>query len=116
MELLVRLLIMAVIVLVTAALLPGATVKNFWTSLLVAIVIALLNTFLLPIMVFITLPVTIVTFGLFLFILNAFIIWLSSKIISGFHIRNFWWALAFALIISIIHSVFGISGAQFKLN
>jgi putative membrane protein len=115
MEILIRLLIMAVIVMVTAAILPGATVKSFWASVLVAIVIAVLNTFLLPIMVFITLPVTLVSFGLFLFVLNAFIIWLSAKIVKGFYIRNFWWALGFAIIISIIHSVFGISGAEYKL-
>lgn len=89
--------------------------KNFWSSLVVAIVIALLNSFLLPVMVFITIPITIITFGLFLFVLNAFIIWLASAIVKGFYVENFWWALAFAIILSLFHSLFGISGSQFKL-
>ncbi len=115
MELIIHLLIMAVVVMVTAAILPGTTVKNFWSSLLVAIVIALLNSFLLPAMVFITIPITIITFGLFLLVLNAFIIWLAAAIVKGFYVENFWWALAFAIILSLFHSLFGISGSQFKL-
>ncbi len=115
METLIHLFIMAVIVMITAAILPGATVRNFWTSLIVAIIIGLLNSFLMPILIFITIPITVVTFGMFLLVLNAFVIWLAAAIVKGFYVENFWWALAFAAIISIFHAVFGISGPEYKI-
>lgn len=116
MEILLHLLLMALIVMLTAALLPGTRVKGFWSSLAVAIVIALLNFFLKPFMILITLPITILTFGLFLFVLNALVVWLAAALVKGFYVRNFGWAMLFALVLSFFHWLFGISGSQYALN
>lgn len=102
MNLLINMLILTVAVLLASYLLPGVTVKSFWTALVVAIVLALLNTFVKPIMVFLTIPFTIITFGLFLLVINALIILLASAIVPNFKVDNFWWALIFSIILSII--------------
>ena len=102
MNLLINMLILTVAVLLASYLLPGVTVKSFWTALVVAIVLALLNTFVKPIMVFLTIPFTIITFGLFLLVINALIILLASAIVPNFKVDNFWRALIFSIILSII--------------
>jgi putative membrane protein len=86
--------------------LPGITVENFWVALIVAALLALLNVTLKPILVVLTIPVTILTLGLFLLVINALIILLADALISGFMVSNFWWALAFSLILSIVTSLF----------
>jgi putative membrane protein len=98
----VQILILTVAVMLTSYLLPGVYVRSFWSALLVAIVLALLNAFVKPVMVFLTIPFTIVTFGLFLFIINALIIMLASAIVGGFEVKGFWWALLFSIILSLI--------------
>jgi putative membrane protein len=86
--------------------LPGVTLENFWYALLVAAVLSLVNVLLKPLLVILTIPVTIVTFGLFLLVINAFIIMLVDYVVPGFEVRGFWWALAFSLILSIFNSMF----------
>ena len=98
----VQILIVTVAVILTSYLLPGIYVKSFWTALIVAIVLALLNTFVKPIMEFILLPITYLTFGLFLFVINALIIMLAGKIVKGFEVKGFWWALILSIILSLI--------------
>lgn len=95
MDMLLHLLLMALIVMLTAAILPGTHVKGFWSSLVVAIVIALLNFFIKPFMILITLPITILTFGLFLFVLNALVVWLAACPCERFLCEKFWLGLAF---------------------
>lgn len=99
----VQILILALAVIFTAYLLPGVSVKSFWTAILVALVIAVLNFFVKPLMIWLTIPFTILTFGLFLFVINALIILLASAIVSGFQVKGFGWALLFSIILSIIH-------------
>jgi putative membrane protein len=70
-----------------------------------AIVLAILNAIVKPILVFITFPITVVTLGLFLFVINALIILLADKFIRGFNVDGFWWALLFSLLLSIVTSV-----------
>jgi len=106
MDFLARLLITAVAVVLTAYLLPGVAVDTTLDALLVAAVLALLNAFLKPLLVILTIPVTILTLGLFLLVINAFIIMIASHIVKGFHIRGFWTALLFSLVLSFISSVF----------
>ncbi len=108
MDIILRLLVSAVAVMLAAWLLPGVSIRSFWTALVVAIILALFNTFVKPIMVFLTFPVTVFTFGLFLFVINAVIILLASYVVSGFSVDGFWWALLFSLILSLIQYVFGI--------
>lgn len=109
MRVIIRLLVYTCAVLLTAWLLPGVTIENFATAVMVAIALAILNTFIRPILVFLTIPVTIFTLGLFLLVINALIIMLIGKIVPGFFVEGFWWALLFSVILSIIASLFGTS-------
>ncbi|MCK4287852.1 MAG: phage holin family protein [Bacteroidales bacterium] len=107
MDFIIKLLITAVVVMFTAWILPGIQIKNYWSAIIVAIILALLNIFVKPVMVFLTIPLTIITFGLFLFVINALIILLAGAIVSGFKVMGFWWALAFSIIISLISYILG---------
>lgn len=109
MKIILRLLLYTCAVLITAWLLPGVTVENFATAIMVAIALAILNTFLRPVLVFLTIPVTIFTLGFFLLVINALIILLIGRIVPGFIVDGFWWALLFSVILSIIASIFGTS-------
>jgi putative membrane protein len=99
----IKWLIYSVAVYFTCWLLPGINVASFWTAVVVAAVLALVNIFIKPILVLLTLPVTIITLGLFLFVINAFLLILTSWFVGGFEIANFWWALLGSLIISAIY-------------
>ena len=91
-------------VLTGAYLLKGVHVDGFTTAVVVAIVLGLLNAFLKPILIFLTFPITILTLGLFLFVINALMILVADKLVSGFEVQNFWWALAYSLVVSIVGS------------
>ena len=104
MFLFLQLLINALAVLTGAYILKGVKVDGFVTAVVVAIVLGLLNTFLKPILIFLTLPITLITLGLFLLVINAAIILLAAKLVSGFQVENFWWALAYSFVISIVGS------------
>ena len=91
----------------------GVHVQNFTTSLIVAIVLALLNLFIKPIIVIFTFPVTVLTLGLFLLVINAIIILICSEIVGGFSVNSFWTALLFSIILSVLQSIiFGLSGSK----
>ena len=83
----------------------GVHMKDFSAAIILAIVLALLNAVLKPILVFLTFPITLVTLGLFLFVINALIIMLADKILRGFKVDGFWWALLFSLLLSIVTSI-----------
>jgi putative membrane protein len=84
-----KILLTALAVVVLAKILPGVTVIDYTTAVIVAIVISLLNMFVRPLLVFFTLPATIVTLGLFLFVINAIIILLADKLVDGFEVSGF---------------------------
>lgn len=105
MKLIIQLLLTAIIVVVLAELLSGIGVDSFLTSLIVAALLALLNVTIKPILIFLTLPATIITFGLFLLVINAVIILLLDYLIGGFTVTNFWWALLFSLLLSLCQSI-----------
>ena len=98
----IQILILTVAVILTSYFLPGIYIKSFWSALIVAIVLGLLNAFVKPIMVYISIPFTLWTFGLFLFVINALIIMLAGAIVKGFIVKGFWWALIFSVILSLI--------------
>lgn len=102
MNLLGQWLIAALAVLAAAYLLPGVTVAGFGTALVVALVLGILNVFLKPLLIFLTLPINILTLGLFTLVVNALLILLAAAIVPGFRIENFWWALLFGLVLAII--------------
>lgn len=102
MTLLLIWLLNAVALLAVAYLLPGITVASFGSALIAALILGLLNVIVKPILVFLTFPITIVTLGLFLLVINALVFWLAGSILRGFVVQGFWWALAGALLYSII--------------
>lgn len=105
MKFILRILLSALAVVVLAKILPGVGVDSYTTALIVAVVISLLNFIVKPILVILTLPVTIITFGLFLLIINAIIILLADKLITGFSVDTIWWALLFSLLLSFLQSI-----------
>ena len=106
MDLIIKLLVNALAVFAFGYMLKGVQVKSFGSAIVVAILLALLNAFLRPIIVFLTIPVTILTFGLFLLVINALIVMLVDWILDGLTIKNFWWALLFSVLMSLVNIVF----------
>lgn len=102
MQLIIRLIISTIAVLVTDLLLPGVHADDFVTGLLVAVVLGLLNAFLKPLLILLTLPVTLLTMGLFLLVINAGLVLLAARIVPGFVVESFWWALGFSLLLSVV--------------
>ena len=100
-----KILLTALAVVILANILPGVTVTSYITAIIVAAVIALLNMFVRPLLVFFTLPATIVTLGLFLFVINAIIILLADKLVDGFTVSGFFTAFFFSILLSIFRAV-----------
>jgi putative membrane protein len=105
MRLLARIILSTMAIMVTSYILPGVTIDSFLTALATALLIALLNTLVKPVLIILTIPVTIITFGLFLLVINASIIMMTSSMLSGFHVTGFWHALLFSIILSGITAV-----------
>ena len=105
MKLLFRIILTSILVLLIAHFMKGVHVAGFVTALLVAIVLGLLNVFIKPIFVLLTLPFTIFTLGLFLLVINALIILLCANIVGGFSVDSFWTALLFSVFLSLSQSV-----------
>lgn len=105
MNLILRLIVTALLVMLLSYFLPGVEVAGFGTALIVAVVLGLLNVFVKPILVLFTLPVTLITFGLFLLVINALVIILCDYIVGGFEVSSFLTALVFSLILSIVQSL-----------
>lgn len=100
-----RMLISAVVILFLAWLLPGVAVESTWKAIVAALVLSLINAFIKPILLLLTLPITVVTLGLFLFVLNAAMVLLAARWIEGFEVDGFWSALIFSLLLSVLNSV-----------
>lgn len=105
MKLIIKLLLTALAVVVLAKILPGVAVEGYGSAIIVAIIIALLRFLVKPILVLLTLPITIVTFGLFLLIINAIIILMADYFVAGFEVASLWWALLFSLLLSLFQSL-----------
>jgi putative membrane protein len=100
-----NLLVNTISIFAVSYILSGIEVDSFLIALVVAVVMAVLNVTLKPLLVLITIPLTIVTFGLFLLVVNVLVLYAAEALIDGFHIAGFWWALAFSLLVSFINSV-----------
>ena len=110
MNLLTRLLLSSIAVIVAAYLLPGIALTGgsldaFITAFIVAVIISLLNVTVKPLLIIFTIPITVVTLGLFLLVINAIVILIAGAIVPGFIVDNFWWALIFSLLLSVINSL-----------
>lgn len=104
MNLIIRILLSALAVVILSKILPGVGVDSYTTAIIVAIVLGLLNFIVKPLLIILTLPITILTFGLFLLIVNALIILLADNFISGFTVNSIWWALLFSLLLTFLES------------
>lgn len=105
MNLLMRIIVTSIVAFGLSYLLEGIQFDSFWTAIIVAIVLAILNAIVKPILILLTLPITLFTFGLFLFVVNALIILLAEKLVRGFLVDGFWWALLFSLLLSLLTSL-----------
>jgi putative membrane protein len=103
MKIIVRWLLLAAALLLVAHLYPGVTVKSFGAALIAALVLGLLNTLVRPLLVLLTLPVTLLTLGLFLFVINALMFWAAASVLDGFNVAGF----SAALIGSLLYSLCG---------
>jgi len=100
-----KLLINTVSIFVVSYVLPGIQVDTFLTALVVAVVLAVLNVTLKPLLILLTIPLTILTFGLFLLVVNVLVLYAAAALIDGFHIAGFWWALLFSLLVSLLNGI-----------
>jgi putative membrane protein len=97
---------MSLAVFAGAHLLPGIFVQDFLTSIVVALVLALLNIIVKPVLVLLTIPVTLITLGLFLLVINAVVVIIAGKLVPGFEVNGFWWALLFSVFLSLVQWLF----------
>jgi putative membrane protein len=105
MRFLIRIIVIAAVSFGLAHVLSGIHIDTFWTAIVFAVVLAILNIFIRPLIVLLTLPVTILTLGLFLFVINALVVLIASKLVNGIAVAGFGWALLFSLILSLVTSV-----------
>ncbi len=105
--LLVSWIIVTVVILIVAFIVPGIKVKSVGSAFIAAAVLGVLNLLVKPVLVFLTLPITLITLGLFLLVINAVMLLLVSAIVPGFEVKNFWQALLGAIVISLISLLSG---------
>lgn len=105
MGIIIKWLLSALVILVLAYVVPGITVSGFVAALIVALVLGLVNAFVKPILTILTLPITIITLGLFMFVINALMIMLVAAIVPDFHVAGFFPALLFSIIFSLAMSI-----------
>lgn len=114
MNIILRIILGALAVIVAAYILPGVFVDNPFTAIVVAIVLSLLNAFIKPLLIVLTLPVNILTLGLFTVVINAALVMLASAITPGFVVDSFVWALLFSIFLALINGILTLpaAGAQ----
>lgn len=100
-----RFLVTAICVIACSYVLPGVGVDGIWTAIVVAAILGLLNAFVKPILILLTIPVTFFTLGLFLLVINGFTVWLTGELVPGFRVDSFWWAILFSILLSIVNSI-----------
>ncbi len=102
MKLLLKWLIMAASILIAAKLITGVAITGVWAALWLAVFLAVINLVIKPFLILITLPINILTLGLFTFVINALLVWFSSTIIKGFEVEGFLPALFFSVVLSVV--------------
>lgn len=107
-----QVLLNASAVFITSYILPGVNVDNFVVAIIVAVLLGIVNMFLRPILVVLTIPVTILSLGLFIFVINAVLVLLVGYVVPGFSVDSFWWALLFSLVLSVVVSFLNSLTAQ----
>ncbi len=112
MRFLIKIILSSFSVIVAGWILNGVEIRDYATSILVAFVLAILNMIVKPILVFLTIPITVLTFGLFLLVINALIALVASDIVPGFYIAGFWWAVGFSIVVSILNYLINIDNRR----
>ncbi len=105
MKLLIKWIIIATAILISAYVIPGVSVSGVWAALWLALFLGLINVVLKPVLILLTLPINILTLGLFTFVINATLILLASSVIKGFAVDGFWVAMLFSIVLSIVSYV-----------
>ena len=116
MQLIVALVLNAVALLATAYIVPGFSVDNFTTALLAAVVLGVVNTFIKPVLVLLTLPLTIITLGLFIFIVNAIVLRITTLFVPGFSVDGWLPAILGAIVLSIASTILSTLVKDFALK
>lgn len=114
MNMLTRIIISTISIMVVGYILPGVVVSSVYTAFVVAIVLALLNSIVKPILIILTLPVTIITLGLFLLVLNGIIVLIAHYFINGFSVSSLFIAIVFSILVSLINGLLGINSFNKK--
>jgi len=109
MNLIFNWLLNAVAIMVTAYILPGVHVAGFMVALILAVILGIINAVLRPILLILTLPINVLTLGLFTFVINGFLIIIAASFVRGFSVDSFWWALAFSLVLSLVNRFFTVT-------
>jgi putative membrane protein len=100
-------LVSGLAIIITAYLLPGVRLTGFFAALVTALILGLINAFIRPVLILLTLPLNILTLGLFTLVINALLIMLAAAIVPGFAVQGFWWALLFGLVLAVISYFLG---------
>jgi putative membrane protein len=106
MNFIVKLLLTGLAVIITSYLLDGVYIEGYFAAIVVAAILAILNAIVRPLLVILTIPITVFTLGIFLLVINAVIILMADYLIPGFEVDGFWWALLFSIILAVINSIF----------
>ena len=105
MNFLLRILLSSVGVMFSAYLLEGVYVKGFWSAVFFSLLLSILNYTIKPLLIIFTIPLTVLTLGLFLLIINTLIIWFAAELVDGLMIKGFVWAFLFSLLLSVINTL-----------
>lgn len=105
MKTLLHFIVSTLAILITAYILPGVYVDGLFTAFVLAVVLGAINAVLRPVLVFLTLPLTVLTLGLSVLFINGFLVILASYIVPGFEVINFWWAFLFGIVLALVSSV-----------
>jgi len=98
----------AVALYLVTLIVPGVSVRDYLTAFVAAIVLSLINTLVKPVLILLTLPVTLITLGLFLFVINALLFWFVGSVLPGFEVAGFWSALGGAIVYSLLAWLFSL--------
>ena len=102
MKTLIHFVVSALAIMVTAYILPGVSVNGLFAAFVLAVILGAINTFLRPVLIMLTLPLTIITLGLFVLVINALLVLLASYIVPGFIVASFWWAFLFSIVLTFV--------------
>ena len=114
-SIILRLVVNTISIFIVAYILPGIHIEDFTSALIVALVLAVLNVTLKPLLIIITLPFTLITLGFFLLVINAMVIFLADDWVNGFQVDGFWWAVLFSILLSVVNGIlYGLGGRKGK--